>query len=206
MKKLFILCFAALVTSACQKTQVSELPQNESVNTAKKGSMSASCDICSSSTTPVVYTGFTDPDIAATTGFGIYSNHAYDAGWKQGYLDALSYVRIFGSSNVECDYVTKLQVRTSSGAIVVKSSSYVPEPGESISGVLIVDPCGFGNWLSIRCNLQNSCSPKSLREQYAFNDSYTGYVRTSDQVNFDKGRYLAFKNFTDRQPYTAATP
>jgi len=206
MKKIITLCIVALVFSACQKTQVSGLDQTEISKAKTKGTTVANCDICSSSTAPVVYTGFTDPTIAATPGFGIYANHAYDAGWREGYQDALTYVRIFGGSDVGCNYVTKLQIKTTSGAIVVKPDSYVPQIGESIYNVLITDPCGFGNWSLVRCNLLNSCSPKALREQYQFNTSYTGVVRTSDQVDFDRGRYLAFKTFTDRQPYSAATP
>lgn len=150
------------------------------------------------------YQGVESPvNLNSDPGFGRYADDAYDRGYKAGYMDGVFYHNYFGTSQ-ETSICTDMQVKllvgnvSSPGMQKQVNLGYVLQPGETTLGPIVVSSGCIISWVLKRCILRNQASPKWLRMQYEFNNSYPG--RAPDQVSFDAGRLAGYNVCINFEP------
>lgn len=216
-KSLFCLMLAALMFAACKKdsgtTESKTLKQTIEVKNIVKTAFpdapggSEGCETCTTNDPPSQYTGYDASTISSIvasggTGYHIYSNVAYDTGWKDGYEDAMWWVSYYSSG--VCNIYMKVKV----GHIDGSPDTTVPYgttlgPGEIALYLLSNWSCnGNLSWPEIKCRVRNNCGPMGLRLQYYYNTTYSGV--SADQHSYDMGRYTAFDTYTSHEPLSVA--
>lgn len=209
-KNLICLIIAVLSIAACKKgtdtTQTVKHPigLNNNMNAPLPGAgADETCEVCTTNTAPSQYTGYDAVGIAnivsTAPGFHIFADPAYDAGWAEGYADALFWINYYSTGI--CGYHGIYKVgHINGGPDTTAPLDYQFQQGEFPVGVFFTSDCGAGelSWGDLKCRLTHNCGPVGLKDQYYFNTTYPGV--NTDQHSFDMGRYTAFVNYTNHQP------